>query len=409
MKAGTKILLGNWLIVTLFILIIILGLINIREIINDSYKVMDNHIIIKNIIEMKTLITDLEAREREFLITGENDLIAPYKEKEDMLIKKVLETEELLKSKNNPEESDWLEKIRGLIQQRKEIAAKKIEIRNKIRILIDSEAENNVINDMEKESDNFIDTELVNFRKIMNTNEAVKSDYPVLVKKNIEIRLLLADMKNGVSRFLITGKPEHLIKYSEAKEKFSNQINEIESMLLKDNQEHLQYIRKIKELSDNWYETVASKTEIRKELDSLISKGPGREIMKEIYNEFETFIVYKENIFTEHRRDYIKGDSDLVRIIMSSVGITVIFSLIISLILARSVSKSLPKKSKVSRQQPSQQPSYIAGYEIKQGNEIYQIANAVNNSVGELTKIAVLLQEVSDSLKKRHQKWEVGE
>ncbi len=393
MKTGTKILIGNWFIVTLFIALGTFCFINIKELRKNTYKEIDNHLTVKNIIEIKALITGLESIEKEFLITGEDDLITPYKKTEERLIRKVRETEERLKNKNNPEESDWFEKIRRLIQQWNEIAAKEIEIKNKIKILINSETDSKLMNELEKEIDNFIDTEMINFRKPENTNEPV----PVLIKKNIEIRVLLADLKNGVSRFLLTGKSEHFLEYSYAKEKISDHINEINSLLPKDNQEHLRYIRKIKELSENWYETAASKTELRKESDSLISKGPGREIIKELYNEFEAFINYKENLFTEYREHNIKKEEEQTQILPASAGIAFLLATLISLILARNIDVS-PANRAVSDSKK---------YEIREGIEVCKIANAINGSVGELTKIAVLLQEVSDSLKKKHQKWDM--
>jgi len=394
MKTGTKILIGNWFIVILFIALGTFCFINIKELRKNTYKEIDNHLTVKNIIEIKTLITDLESIEKEFLITGEDDLISPYKKTEERLTRKVKETEERLRNKNNSEESDWIEKIIRLIQQWNEIASKEIEIKNKIKILINSETDSKLMNELEKEIDNFIDKEMINFRKSENTNESV----PVLIKKNIEIRLLLSDLKNVVSRFLLTGESEYLLEYSEKKEKISDHINEINSLLPKDNQEHLRYIRKIKELSENWYETAASKTEIRKESDSLISKGPGREIIKELYNEFEAFIAYKENLFTEYREHNIKKEEEQTQILPAIAGIAFLLATLISLIIARNIKADRA----VSEQSPCSRK-----YEIKEGIEVYKIANAINDSVGEMTKITALLQEVSDSLKKKHQKWDM--
>jgi len=394
MKTGTKILIGNWFIVILFIALGTFCFINIKELRKNTYKEIDNHLTVKNIIEIKTLITDLESIEKEFLITGEDDLISPYKKTEERLTRKVKETEERLRNKNNSEESDWIEKIIRLIQQWNEIASKEIEIKNKIKILINSETDSKLMNELEKEIDNFIDKEMIDFRKPENTNGSVSA----LIKKNIEIRLLLSDLKNVVSRFLLTGESEYLLEYSEKKEKISDHINEINSLLPKDNQEHLRYIRKIKELSENWYETAASKTEIRKESDSLISKGPGREIIKELYNEFEAFIAYKENLFTEYREHNIKKEEEQTQILPAIAGIAFLLATLISLIIARNI--------KADRAVSEQSPG-LRKYEIKEGIEVYKIANAINDSVGEMTKIAVLLQEVSDSLKKKHQKWDM--
>jgi CHASE3 domain sensor protein len=233
----------------------------------------------------------------------------------------------------------------------------------------------------------------------MDTNEPVKPAHPMLLKKMTEIRLLIADLKGNMNHFLLTGNLLYDLPYPQMIEEISIQIEEIKALLEKESSNQLQYIQKTEALFKNWHEAAISKAEVRKELETLIDKGPGVKIMASLENEFETFIDSRNNIFTFQCQDYMKKESDMIRIVGAGSGIAVMFALLISFFLARSIAQT----------GQSRKGSYVTGYEMRKEDEIHQVAYAINNSVGELTKIAVLLQEISDELKRKSQKWEMGE
>jgi len=237
------------------ILVIILGvtcMLSIRLLLVTSANVDYSHQIMGSAQEIEKLIGDLETGERGFLIAGKDDFLQPYTEGKKNLSSQMNHTIKMVESE--PSQVKRLAKIESLVKQWYEKAAtpeiierRKVEEGLKNAEYLKGVLAQGIGKKKLAEQKQLLENMEIDF---LNSENMAANNLVLAISKD------MADMKNGVRGFLITGKDEFLYPYIAGNEALQRHLKFIrQNVAATYNRDDMaDNVSKLEELVNAWQE-----------------------------------------------------------------------------------------------------------------------------------------------------------
>ncbi|KPA18154.1 methyl-accepting chemotaxis protein [Candidatus Magnetomorum sp. HK-1] len=282
----TKMMLGSCAPLILVVLLGVACMWSIKLLLETSAKVDHSHRIMGSAQEIEKLIGDLEIGERGFLIAGKDEFLTPYLKGKKDLSSKIGQSKQMVEQDES--QVKRLAQIESLISQWYEKAATpEIAERRKVEEGLKSEEylKDVLAEGIGKEKLVELKTTLENMEiDFLNSENMAANNLVLALSKDI------ADMKNGVRGFLITGKDEFLYPYTTGHDALQRHLKFIRQNVdaTYDREIMAENVGKIEELVSTWQEEVG---------EALVAL---REQFNEEEIDFEEMIeTYLENSGTE--------------------------------------------------------------------------------------------------------------
>ncbi|MBF0450358.1 MAG: CHASE3 domain-containing protein [Candidatus Magnetomorum sp.] len=303
------------------ILVILLGIAcmwSIKLLLETSAKVDHSHRIMGSAQEIEKLIGDLEIGERGFLIAGKDEFLTPYLTGKTNLSSKINQSKEMVQTDTS--QVSRLEQIEFFISQWYEKAATpEIAERRKVEEgLKSAEYLKGVLADgVGKERLTKLKAILENMEiDFLNSENMAANNLVLAISKD------LADMRNGVRGFLITGKDEFLYPYTAGNDALQRHLKFIRQNVdaTYNREEMSENVGKIEELVGTWQEETgetlvqlrekldAEEIEFQGMIDSYIENS-GSEVLEELAQTIDTVLADFDKEMNERAMRIVAGIS----------------------------------------------------------------------------------------------------
>jgi CHASE3 domain sensor protein len=247
---GKKLGAGFGITLLLILVFGIIVLVNTARVKGDFSSVAEHETpIITNAERLMKLVVDMETGQRGFILTGKEEFLEPYKDAVTEFENLIEKEKELVR--DNPSQVRTLERIKGLVREWHEKAAKpQIDMGRRVFTGISSAGylQDIVAKDVGK---GIMDTIRSVLREmIANFRSAGNKDGEILA---VSIGKDTVDMETGQRGFLITGKEDYLEPYDAGKKQLEMDTKELRGLLATD-QSNLALLNKVESLIDDWFD-----------------------------------------------------------------------------------------------------------------------------------------------------------
>ncbi len=367
MKFGTKMILGNAIVLGLMVVIggivynSINSLIDTASWVNHTQKVMANG------NRLMALMVDKETGERGFLIAGQEEYLEPYNNGLTEFAELMAATKQLVS--DNPAQVARLEKIEEMSNEWNQKAAiPEIELRREMNkntvtitdiiALLDKGTGKRIMDTIRGVFETFINIELklLEERKAKTTTldaEAVgwvEHTYQVLLQAE-NLLAHIVDMETGERGFLITGQEEYLEPYHKGKKGFEELIVEMKQKV-SDNPPQVARLEKIEGLVSDWLQQAAiPEIELRREMNqntttidditALIEKGIGKASMDALRVKLNEFVGIERGLMVEREQAAETTASRTIYIIIFGTLLALVLGGTIAILITRSIMKQI--------------------------------------------------------------------
>ena len=308
MKLRNQLLSGYSILYVLMVIIAVIAYTGFERLSLTGSWVAHTHKVISQARFIEKTLIDMETGLRGYLITGDNEFLAPYEEKVSRY--KAAIDQLKITVTDNPTQKAQLERIEKLVKEWQDSQVNPaIELRKKVKKgAVDADYLQEVLS-------TGIDKALLDeMRKIMdrmiedfNIAGNVKGDFLVET-----IHAAMVEQSNGQRGFLITGEDKFLEPFDDGKNKLAEQF--IKLRVLVDNTHDrivtTNYLNDIKKLANKWEEEVAEKEiYLRGQLTSgKISEKdfnvrPELQKGKKILDELRTIMDEMDRMFAKAEND----------------------------------------------------------------------------------------------------------
>jgi signal transduction histidine kinase len=245
---------------------------------------------------------------------------------------------------------------------------------------------------------------------------SVDEHFTFLIEHDLEVlqnaqklQKLVVDAETGQRGFIITGDESFLEPYTQGIQDF-NSLIEIVKRLVSDNPSQVQRLETIQTLFDEW-NLKAAQPEIAAArqfhetdtdfgiIETMLSKGVGKNILDEIRNEFTIFIQIENDLKTDRLSNVLTTSSfTIILLILLPIIITIITGSI-TVYFTKSISKPLEMLKEAS----TKISSGNLDIEIKQfssDDEIGELSKSFNKMIIDIKKSRIQIENQVKELKK---------
>jgi methyl-accepting chemotaxis protein len=426
-RVGLKIIAGYVVVLAFVLIIVVVQLVGLIGVVNDfGILINRDQPLLQKAERLEKLIMTMEASQRQFLLTGDYDVLYYYDASKD-------EFGPLFdKTKNgvthNPSLVILLEDIDRLYENwRTTVVEPELALRQEVNKAAGSRQ---LLEDtLSKERS---DTHVANLQWMLGLMESdlESSGFTESAILTLRIAKDMSDVQALERSFIATGKPAYLASYQEAQARLANHIGDLRTRLVGD-AENLDRLTHIEALAATWTEETA-RPEIDARLNlnaaaaseddlvAFVSASASNDLMREVRMRFNQFIE-TENVLNAERAESASRLADRVRIltvVLTLVSIAV--SVGLGIIISRDIATRLAEVTRVSEQiteldlpaLSSAMESLADGdltarlritaqpLETDSGDEIGHLVLAFNNIVAHLQETGSALNDAMANLRK---------
>lgn len=346
MKLLPKILSGYLVVITILVVVGVVLVTSISSVTDTFDDVEASSEIEDNGYQLEKLMLDMETGLRGYLITGNDDFLAPYNAAVDEFDVVLEETKTM--SADKPEQVARLQKIGTLKEQWiSDVAVPEIELRqmaNSASTTTDDLATMVGSGEGKRRTDE-IRAELESIKVDLDNNETEGDTSQSLI-----VLADLLSMETGLRGYLITGDETFLEPYNEGQTEIKTNINQLRSILRRNNDTvNLSRLDRVEDLVQEWIDEVAGPQLAAREsvnqnhvglqdIAAFVASGAGKDTTDSMRAEFTEFLrieTQSTNDAMEEARNTGKTAQNLA-IGISLLGVLVGIS--IGVYLSRSIS-----------------------------------------------------------------------
>lgn len=391
LKLGTRITLGNGLILLLMIFMAIVVRQNLSLLLFTADGARDSQKIIANGWELVGDVVRMESDMRGFLIEGDDRFLEPFHNGKKSFQQRITTIETMVQG--NEKTLERLEMINKLVFQWIETVAD-AQIRKRKEV----NAGKKVVENFKKLQSRTVGREI--FNKIRDRVKIL--DKHMIKRKDTDgkeyldhLFLALVNMETGQRGFLLNGQSESLGPYRQGYKAFQKEMKRLKRKVRKhrDASGELTAVRK---LVERWIrEAAMPEINARKEMNNIkatmddlaimIANGKGKVIMEQIQSEITAFIDEEKKLAAI--RDQAANDAALESkfVIDLGTGIAVLLGMLISFLISHSITKQVKEVVKISGE--------LADGNLRErlplygNNEISQMSRQFNHFIDNLLHI----------------------
>ena len=406
LKVGQKIIIGYLTILILMIGMTAVLLFDLNHLTEDfTFLVEHEQPVLANAYQLAKMVVDMETGVRGFLLTGQEEFLAPYRngrkqfaillEREKQLVSQHLAQVAVL-AKIEQLQEDWIRQAAKPAIVKRRLVNKATVSAKHLQEVLKAGVGKDILDKLR---------DLLNR---LEANLAAKGDLESVIL-TLKIAKDMVDQETGQRGFIITGEDSFLEPYHQGQQQLATDLAALHTRLAEDS-DNLALLNRIKLLAAEWLEK-AAKPEINArrqmnahpvtmaDVSALIQIKTGKDILDKMRSQFEIFLQAENKFNTERSKEAQQNVVWLHSLTLSLTLGCVIIGLWLGFSLSRGITRPLVKLTDMANQMAVGNIKQIV--DVQSRDEISQITHR-QDELGDIGRaydaLARYFQEVIEDI-----------